>query len=186
MRLVLASASPRRRGLLESAGFAFDVDAADVDEARHDDEPPTRYVVRLARSKAERVAARHHDRPVLGADTVVVIADRVLGKPKDVDEARQMLERLSGQVHQVVTGVALVAHGQTFAELDQTSVWMTDLRPEDIDWYLRSGEPMDKAGAYAIQGLASRFIPRILGSYTNVVGLPMAAVQQLLRRAGLT
>jgi len=185
MRLVLASASPRRRELLESAGFTFDVDPPDVDESRHADEPPGRYVLRLARTKAERVAERHVSRPVLGADTVVVISDRVLGKPADVAEARQMLERLSGQVHQVLTGIALVANGQTFAELDQTSVWMAELRTEDIDWYLRSGEPLDKAGAYAIQGLASRFITRIQGSYTNVVGLPVAMLQQLLRRAAL-
>jgi nucleoside triphosphate pyrophosphatase len=185
MRLVLASASPRRRELMEAAGFAFDVDVSDVDEAREPDEPPGRYVLRLARTKAETIAKRYEDRPVIGADTVVVIADEVLGKPRDTSEARRMLERLSGQVHQVLTGVALVAGGQTFAELDQTSVWMSELRPDEIDWYLQSGEPMDKAGAYAIQGLASRFIPRIQGSYSNVVGLPVATLYQLLRRAGI-
>jgi septum formation protein len=185
MRLVLASASPRRRELLEAAGFAFDVDVPDVDEARDTDEPPARYVVRLARTKAETIAKRHADRPVLGADTAVVIADDVLGKPMDAADARRMLERLSGQVHQVLTGIALVAGGQTFAEIEQTSVWMSELRADEIAWYLASGEPMGKAGAYAIQGLASRFIPRIQGSYSNVVGLPVAALHQLLHRAGL-
>jgi septum formation protein len=185
VRLVLASASPRRRELLAAAGFEFDVEPAEVDETRWPDEPATAYVVRVARQKAASVAARHPDRPVLGADTAVVLGQHVLGKPADPADASRMLDRLSGRAHQVVTGLALTLRGQTYAEVEQTAVWVSTLSASDIAWYVASGEPMDKAGGYAIQGLASRFIPRIEGSYSNVVGLPMATLLQLLRRAGL-
>jgi septum formation protein len=186
VRLVLASASPRRRDLLAAAGFPFDVDAADVDETRRSDEPATTYVVRVARDKAAFVAARHPERPVLAADTAVVMGDAVLGKPADRADAARMIELLSGRAHQVVTGLALAHRGQMFAEVEQTAVWLSKLSSDEISWYVASGEPMDKAGAYAIQGLASRFIPRIEGSYSNVVGLPVATLMRILRRAGLS
>ena len=186
MRLVLASASPRRRDLLAAAGFAFDVEPAEVDETRRPDEPATTYVARVAREKAASVAVRHPERPVLAADTAVVVGDAVLGKPADPADATRMIELLSGRVHQVVTGLALALGGQVFAEVEQTAVWLSKLSADEIRWYVASGEPMDKAGAYAIQGLASRFIPRIEGSYSNVVGLPVATLLQILRRAGLT
>jgi len=186
VRLVLASASPRRRELLAAAGFAFDVEPADVDEAPLPDESATAYVVRIAREKAAVVAARYPDRPVLGADTVVVLGEVVFGKPADAAEAARMIERLSGRAHRVLTGLALALHGQMFVEVEQTAVWLAELSADDIRWYVATGEPLDKAGAYAIQGLASRFIPRIEGSYTNVVGLPVATLLQLFRRAGLS
>jgi septum formation protein len=184
-RLVLASASPRRRELLTAAGFEFDVDAGDADETSAPGEPPSTYVLRIARLKAESVAARYPDRPVLGADTAVVVGHQMLGKPADAADASRMLAQISAQAHEVLTGVALAFRGQVYAEVEHTTVWVAKLTPEDIAWYVASGEPMDKAGAYAIQGLASRFIPRIEGSYANVVGLPVARVVQLLGRAGL-
>jgi septum formation protein len=185
MRLVLASASPRRRELLTAAGFEFDVDAADVDETPAPGEAPAPYVLRLARAKAEVVAARHPARAVIAADTAVSVDGAILGKPADAGDAARMLERLSGRTHAVLTGVAVAYGAKIHADVEETTVWMSPLGPDDIKEYVKSGEPLDKAGAYAIQGLASRFIPRIEGSYTNVVGLPVAAVVQLLRRAGL-
>jgi septum formation protein len=184
-RLVLASASPRRRELLAAAGLEFDSDVAEVDETPAPGEAPPTYVLRVARLKAEAVAARHPARPVLGADTAVVVGSMMLGKPVDAEEVSRMLTQLSARAHEVLTGVALAFRGQIYAEVEKTTVWFSKLSDEEIDWYAGSGEPLDKAGGYAIQGLASRFIPRIEGSYTNVVGLPVATVLQLLRRAGV-
>lgn len=184
-QLVLASASPRRRELLTAAGFAFDVDAADIDESPLPNEAADAYVLRVARAKADAVSPRYPDRPVLAADTAVVVGIEILGKPGDAADAARMLAQLSGRTHQVLTGMAVAYAGQVHAEVEQTTVWMSKLAPSEIAAYVASGEPLDKAGAYAIQGLASRFIPRIEGSYSNVVGLPVAAVVQLLRRAGV-
>jgi septum formation protein len=184
VRLVLASASPRRRELLEAAGIPFDVDTADVDETRLAGEPAHAYVERLARLKADTVARRHPARAVLGADTVVVAGGEVLGKPADAAHAAAMLRRLSGGAHEVLTGVALCWSGATSARVDRTVVHMVELSEADIAWYVASGEPVDKAGAYAIQGLASRFITRIEGSYGTVVGLAVASVLQLMAHAG--
>ena len=181
-RLVLASASPRRRELLEAAGIECDVDAAEVDETPAMGEAPSTYVLRVARLKAEAVAARHPDRPVLGADTAVLVGSQMLGKPADPADASRMLAQLSARAHDVLTGVAVAFRGQVYAEVEQTTVWVSKLTPDDIAWYVLSGESMDKAGGYAIQGLASRFVPRIEGSYTNVVGLPIAAVYATLGR----
>jgi septum formation protein len=178
--LVLASASPRRRELLAAAGFAFDVDAADVDETRHHGESAPDYAGRVAREKAQAVAARHPNAAVLGADTVVVVDDDVLGKPADDADARRMLRALSGRAHEVLTAVALIAAGEILAEIARTTVWMRPLSDREIDAYVSSGEPMDKAGAYAIQGLASRFVTRIDGEYANVVGLPISLVDRLV------
>ena len=180
--VILASASPRRRELLAAAGIACDVDAVDVDEQPLTGEAPADYVRRVARLKVEVAAARHPQRVVLAADTTVVVGGEILGKPADDRDAARMLARLSGRAHQVLTAVALVGGGQLAIEVETTTVWMDVLKAEDIAWYVATGEPRDKAGAYAIQGLASRFIPRIEGSYTNVVGLPVATVARLLKR----
>ncbi len=184
-RIVLASSSPRRRQLLAAAGFDFDVEPADIDESLRRGEDAATYVQRLAREKAQAVAARISDRPILGADTVVALDGDTLGKPANGDEARHMLRRLSGRAHSVLTGVALEWRERREVRVERTMVWMVEISEAEIAWYVESGEPMDKAGAYAVQGRASRFIKRIEGSYTNVVGLPVAAVTQLLRDAGL-
>jgi septum formation protein len=179
--LVLASASPRRADLLKAAGIAFEVLRLDVDESRVGDETPDEHVRRLAEEKARAGLALHPARVVLGADTVVVVDRQILGKPKDAADAAAMLRALAGRPHDVLTGVALVSAAGAAVEVARTRVWVCALTEEEIDWYVRSGEPMDKAGAYAIQGLASRFIDRIDGSYSNVVGLPVALVHRLLR-----
>jgi len=184
VHLILASASPRRRELLAAAGMPFEVDAVDVDERRLDAEPPAAYVDRLARVKATTVAARHPGAPVLGADTTVAVDDAVLEKPVDAADAAAMLRRISGRTHEVLTGIAVVWRGTVASAVERTTVWVERLSEADIQWYVSTGEPMGKAGAYAIQGLASRFVSRIDGSYTNVVGLPVAAVLQLLRSVG--
>lgn len=183
--LILASASPRRRELLTAAGFTFEVDVADVDETRHPGEPAGAYARRVALAKAQAVASRHPEAIVLGADTVVVLDSEVLGKPVDDADATRMLTALSGRRHRVLTAVALVGQATTVDTLEETLVWVQALAPAEIAAYVESGEPRDKAGAYAIQGRASRFIPKIEGSYTNVVGLPVAAVDALLRRVSV-
>ena len=186
MRLVLASASPRRAELLRAAGFAFDVSAADVDEGVRDGESPERYVRRLAAEKSAAVAGRAGlaaDAVVIGADTAVVVDGVVLSKPIDDRDAGLMLRRLSGRRHDVLTGVSLRTGPQEVGRVETTAVYFAALDDADIAWYVASGEGRDKAGAYAIQGLASRFIPRIEGSYANVVGLPVSAVLELLREA---
>jgi septum formation protein len=180
-RLVLASASPRRRELLAAAGIVFDVDAVDVDESLLDGESPAAYVERLAHLKARTVLVRHPAAAVLGADTTVVVDGHVLGKPENDAEAADMLRRLSGRAHEVLTGIALLTGTGACAHVECTKVWMTALSALDIQRYVASGEPRDKAGAYAIQGRASRFVTRIEGSYSNVVGLPVSAVVALLR-----
>ncbi|MPY89929.1 MAG: septum formation inhibitor Maf [Luteitalea sp.] len=186
MRLVLASGSPRRAALLSAAGIPFVVRVADVDERLLAGETPREHVRRLAEAKARAVCvaqARPTDDLVLAADTVVVLDEAILGKPRDETEAATMLNRLSGRLHEVLTGVAVVGHAYQEVTVETTRVWVAPLLPADITWYVASGEPRDKAGAYAIQGLASRFVTRIDGSYTNVVGLPVAPVVQMLRRA---
>ncbi len=168
MSIVLASASPRRAELLRAAGFAFVVDPVDIDESVLPGEAPDTHVRRLARAKAHAGAARHPGRTVLGADTVVVIDDRILGKPRDDAEAAAMLAALSGRVHHVYTAVAVSNGGVVRDDLDVSAVAFAPLAPEDIAAYVASGEPRDKAGAYAIQGRASRFIERLEG---HIVGL---------------
>jgi septum formation protein len=177
-RIVLASASPRRADLLRAAGIAFDIIVADVDETPQPGERAFDYVRRLARDKAEAVRARAGNAPVLAADTAVVIDGEILGKPRDGDDATRMLRLLSGRVHEVLTGICLDRYGL----VETTTVEFAPMEEQEIAWYVASGEPMDKAGAYAIQGLASRFVRRIDGSYSNVVGLPVALVYELLRR----
>jgi septum formation protein len=184
--LVLASASPRRRELLRSAGITFEVQPADIPEVPLPGEGAKTCAERLAREKALAVA---HQRPhdvVLGADTVVVVDGQcdgeLLGKPADAADAARMLRMLSGREHQVITGVCLVVSGQASVASETTLVTVSEIPDEDIAEYVASGEPMDKAGAYAIQGIASRWIPRIEGDYSNVVGLPVALVFRMLRQ----
>ena len=181
-RILLASVSPRRAELLAAAGLAFDVLPADVDETRLAGEAPDVYCLRLARAKAEAVAPAAEGRVVVASDTIVVVETNVFGKPMDDPDARRMLEALSGRRHEVLTGVAVLPPGGPVAvAVERTAVEFSSLTAGEIGWYVESGEPRDKAGAYAIQGLASRFVARIEGSYSNVVGLPVAAVYRLLR-----
>lgn len=178
--LVLASSSPRRRELLTAAGIAFTVRPADADETALPDETPEAHVRRLAEKKA-LAATLGPGEVVLGADTVVALDNEILGKPRDPDHAREMLQKLSGRRHDVFTAVCLRTPTTCQVESARTGVWFEPLTAEEIESYLSSGEPFDKAGAYAIQGLASKHIPRIEGSYSNVVGLPVELVYRLLR-----
>jgi septum formation protein len=182
--LLLASASPRRADLLASAGFTFEIRPADVDETYLAGEPPREYALRVARAKASRAAEAADARIVLAADTVVVLDGRVLGKPRDAADAGAMLRDLSGRQHDVLTAVVLAAGGRVSEAVATTRVWFHPLEEAEIAWYVASGEPMGKAGAYGIQGLAARFIERIDGSWSNVVGLPISTVYRMLRRAG--
>ncbi len=184
MPLVLASRSPRRVELLTRAGYRFEVAPADIDESRLDGETPAALVRRLAREKAAAVAPRHPASIVLGADTLVVVDGAVLGKPNDAADAAGMLRRLSGRAHEVLTGVALHTAHRCREGVQSTRVVLRALSPDDIAWYVASGEPADKAGGYSIQGRASRFVTRIEGSYTNVVGLPIELVDGLLGELG--
>lgn len=180
--ITLASASPRRRELLEAAGWRVRVQPAGVDETRHPGEPASAYVLRLARAKAAHVAPScAHDELILGADTVVVLDGEVLGKPRDDADARAMLARLANREHAVLTGICLRRGEHERTQLETTRVWFASLSPAEIAAYVSTGEPRDKAGAYAIQGRAASFIPRIEGSYSNVVGLPLAAVHALAK-----
>ena len=185
MRLVLASASPRRADLLRAAGFAFVVRPASIDESATPDESAAALVQRLASAKAAAVATADPLDVVIGADTVVVLAGRILGKPRDDRDATAMLERLSGRGHEVLTGVAVRQGGRAIVSVEETRVYFAPLRADEIAWYVASGEPRDKAGAYGIQGLASRFVERIEGSHANVVGLPVAVVQRALKSLGI-
>jgi septum formation protein len=188
--LILASASPRRRELLTQAGYRFEVQPSSIPESRRPGEDAIRFATRLAREKAEEVFARHTPSTtpvmVLGADTVVVCDGEIMGKPADAADATRMLLLLSGRTHQVVTGVAVV-WGLSSAEIaaEMTQVTMRTLSSQEVADYVAGGEPMDKAGAYAIQGYAGRWIPRIHGCYFNVVGLPLALVTSLLEGAEL-
>jgi septum formation protein len=197
MRLILASASPRRAELLTAAGFSFEVRVADVDERVQVGETPSVYVARLAVEKARRVrppspvpgfgamgpvspVPAFEDVVVLGADTAVVVDGEIMGKPQDDDDAVRMLTRLSGRTHQVMTGVSLLSAEVELQTVEVTDVTFAALSEAQIASYVASGECQDKAGAYAIQGRAARFIPRISGSYSNVVGLPIATVETLV------
>ena len=184
--LILASASPRRQELLASAGISFETIPSEADEGTHEGESPGEYVRRLAREKAADVAAKHRHRWVLAADTIVVIDDSILGKPRDLPEAREMLERLSGREHRVMTGYCILhcSSGKTREGRVITRVRFKSLSPEEINWYLDTGEPFDKAGAYAVQGKAAFMVKEISGSYTNVVGLPLCEVVEDLRELG--
>lgn len=187
-RLILASASPRRSELLRNAGIKFGAQPAHIDESIHPGEDLVAYAERLAREKARAIHNRFPDDFVLGADTVVIVDGVSLGKPADAADAAGMLRLLRGRSHQVTTGVCLIGSGTgtAFEEVRSatTEVFFDDLSEEEIEDYVATGEPMDKAGAYAIQGRASRWIPRIVGCYFNVVGLPVAVVVRMLRENG--
>lgn len=186
--IVLASASPRRAELLRAAGIEYRVAPADVDERVWPGEMPEPYVRRVAEAKAAAVAARGAGPVVLAADTVVVVDTEILGKPVDAADASRMLRLLSGRTHEVLTAVCvwrseaacLAGKPRRVVHVERTAVTMAPLLESEIAWYVGSGEPMDKAGGYAIQGLASRFVIRIEGSYANVVGLPVSTVYRLL------
>jgi septum formation protein len=175
--LVLASNSPRRREILTNAGIPFVVRAPNVTEQRRADEPAIAYVRRLAEQKAFAVPMSPGE-IVLGADTVVVAGGEVLEKPRDADDAARMLKLLSGRVHEVVTGICLRSDSRKIVDAATTRVHFVELSEREVADYVRSGEPMDKAGAYAIQGLASKFVERVEGCYFNVVGLPLALVNR--------
>jgi septum formation protein len=185
LSIVLASASPRRRDLLRAAGIPFEVDAPIVDETRRPSEVAETYVERMAREKVTAVAARHPGRVVLAADTIVVIGERVFGKPIDAAEATAMLRALSGRSHLVMTAVAVARSGVVRAVVDQTTVRMRRIMDEEIATYVSTGEPLDKAGAYAIQGGAQAFIESIDGALDTVIGLPVDRVRALLLEVGV-
>lgn len=179
-KLILASASPRRAEILRFVGWEFEKQTADVDEKTIDGEKPADYVQRLALEKAIAVAEKNADRLVLGADTTVVVGEEIIGKPRDFDEAGEMLRKLSGRWHEVLTGVALVQNEEARVCLQQTQVKFSELSDEEIEFLVEKGEPLDKAGAYAVQAQAALFIEKIEGDYWNVVGLPVNLVYKML------
>ena len=179
-RLVLASGSPRRLEILQSVGWEFVKDVPEIDESELPGESPDDYVRRLARIKAETVAGRHTDEIVLGADTTVVIDKQIIGKPVDLDDARRMLKMLSGNWHEVLTGVAIVSDGKTNVGLQKTRVKFAKMNDDEVNYLAEKGDPLDKAGAYAVQAQAALFIEGIEGDYWNVVGLPISLVYRLL------
>jgi septum formation protein len=180
LMLVLASASPRRQELLRNAGITFEVQPAHIAEDPKPGEAARACAERLAREKALAVARQRPEDCVLGADTVVVVDRELLGKPSDAADAARMLRMISGREHLVITGVCLVIGGETTVSSEATVVTVSEITEKEIADYVATGEPMDKAGAYAIQGIASRWIPRIAGDYSNVVGLPVALVWRML------
>ena len=182
--LILASASPRRRELLTGLGITYAVLAASIDETPHPGEPPESYVRRLAEEKASAIAVSQPGKLVLGADTAVVLDGEILGKPEHPGIARQMLARLSGETHSVLTGVALSGVWRESLVVE-TRVEFRALGNDEIDWYVRTGEPLDKAGGYAIQGGGGFLVRSIQGSVSNVVGLPLAETLEILARSGM-
>jgi len=183
--LILASASPRRQELLRQAGIPIEVHPAHVREERADGEQPLEYACRLAREKAQSVAGRFPGRYVLGADTIVVVDEQILEKPVDAQDAARMLRLLSGRGHIVTTAVSLATpYGFTDTHSSTTEVSFRDLEDKEIGQYIAGGEPMDKAGAYAIQGGAGAWVQRIQGEYSNVVGLPLSLVTAMLLSRG--
>jgi len=181
-KIILASKSPRRRTLLEQAGLEFSVIPSRIDEDFATRTSAESYVRRLAEAKATSVSKLYSDSWIIGADTIVFINDTILGKPKSRSEARSMLESLSAKTHQVMTGYCICcqAADRIFSETIKTDVCFKKLTPKEIDWYINSGEPFDKAGAYAIQGIGTFLVRSINGSYTNVVGLPVCEVLEFL------
>jgi septum formation protein len=184
-QIVLASASPRRRELLQQIGVAFRVDVADITETPNQGEPPGDFVLRMAREKALEVLHRQPGHlPVLGADTAVILEGRILGKPANEDEATRMLSSLSGKTHEVFSAVAVAAsESEIYEALNVSRVTFSELEPGWIETYIKTGDPMDKAGAYGVQGKAAEKISRIEGSFYGVMGLPLYETAQLLKRA---
>ena len=183
-KVILASASPRRAEILRTVGWPFETLPVNIDESRRDNEDAAGYVQRLAREKAEAAAQKVSNQMIVAADTTVVIDDHILEKPIDENDARRMLHLLNNRWHQVLTGIAIIdPHSQTTIAHEQTEVKFAAMSDGQIDWYVASREPMDKAGAYAIQGLGARFIEGIRGDYFNVVGLPVRLLYELVTRA---
>ena len=182
MNLLLASSSPRRKELLAQAGFSFEIISPDVDETPFPLELPEEHAIRIARAKALVVQEKHPDALVIAADTNVVQGPRIMGKPVDVEEAVSMLKLLSGKTHEVITGVAIRGPENSSQWAVHTQVEFRDLAQEEMLAYVASGDPMDKAGAYGIQGPGAHLVRRIQGSYTNVVGLPLAEVVEAMRQ----
>lgn len=180
MNLILASASPRRQELLRIFGCPFTVRAADIDETMDPDKAPFDEVARVSRQKAQAIAARQDD-VIIAADTIVVCCGKVLGKPRDAQDARRMLSLLSGRDHQVMTGCTVVRGGRAVTFTEVTDLHFRPLLPQEIRRYILTGEPMDKAGAYGIQGGAALFCQRMEGDYYNVMGLPLCRLGQVLR-----
>jgi septum formation protein len=181
-RIILASASPRRRELLGQIGVDFTVITADIDETPQAGEEHIAYTLRLAEAKARAVLVQHPDAIVIGADTTVVVDGELLGKPRNAEDAARMLRLLSGRAHQVTTGIAVLTSDATHVAAETTDVYFSPMTDADITTYVATGDPMDKAGAYGIQGRAAEWIPRIEGDYNNVVGLPLARLASLLKR----
>jgi septum formation protein len=184
MRIVLASASPRRQELLRNAGIDFVVQPANIEEVRLAAETATDFAERMAREKAQAVREFGPEGWILAADTVVVVADQVLGKPADENDASRMLRLLAGREHQVITGVCLLGADFEDVRFESTTVHFSPMTYADVRDYIATGEPMDKAGAYAIQGVASRWVSKIEGDYSNVVGLPVDLVWRMLHEHG--
>ena len=187
LEIVLASASPRRAELLRQLGLAFTTVESGVTEEHDDESNPARLAEALALRKARDVASRSGDVLIIAADTVVCVDGLLLGKPRDEAEAREMLRRLSGRQHEVLTGVAGIDNrtSRIATHVEKTTVWMRSIADEELNWYVQSGEPFDKAGGYGIQGQAAVFVERLAGCYFNVVGLPLAALWQMLFRQGI-
>ena len=187
VKFILASASPRRRELLASIGLDFDIMPSHVPEVHAEGEAPEEYVARLSRDKAGALAREHPSRWIIAADTTVLLGDQLLEKPEDAADATRMLATIAGKTHIVYTGVTLENRERDYRDtrVAESEVRMLPLSASEIDWYVRTGEPLDKAGAYAVQGKGAMFIDSIHGSYTNVVGLPLATLFQMLRKAGI-
>jgi nucleoside triphosphate pyrophosphatase len=185
-RIILASASPRRAELLRQIGVTFEMVPSQIEERPHPDEAPADYTTRIARAKVIAVASERDAGLVIGADTVVVLDDCLIGKPQDEADARKLLKQLSGKWHAVLTAVALydAKTGHEVSDCEKTMVKFAQLTDKEIEWYVSTGEPMDKAGAYGIQGLGGLFVEEIAGNYYNVVGLPIPLVYRLARRLG--
>ena len=179
--IVLASQSPRRKELLEKTGCSFTIDAADIDETIDQSKPLTEEVKRLSRSKAAHILQRHPDSLIIGSDTIVTIDGKVLGKPADKNDAVEMLRSLSGRTHQVITGLCMLSSQKEYLFVSVNDVSFAELTEDEIEKYVNTGEPMDKAGAYAIQGIASRYITGINGDYYAIMGLPLCAVYEELK-----
>lgn len=186
MHVILSSGSPRRKELLSLLGIPFHIEIPNISEVRHKGEPPRRFCSRISREKASVIAERHRDALVIGADTVVVVDDRILGKPLDEGQAREFLMLLKDRTHDVFTGYTIILGDRARSRVIRTSVRFKAMTDQEISWYIASGEPMDKAGAYALQGIASMFIAGIRGSYTNVIGLPVSELYEDLKTFGLT
>ena len=182
-KIILASGSPRRKELLTAAGIKFDIDISDYEEDMTLDLSPHELAKYLSKDKASTDAERHKDAVIVAADTFVVLKGEILGKPHTKEKAKEMLKKLSGQTHSIVTGFTIIdtATGKTISEAHESKLYFREILPEEIDEYVNSGEPLDKAGAYAVQGGGGKFVEKIEGDYSNIIGIPMKAFLEKLR-----